>query len=141
MHDSIEKTLKKIGKNKTKKLAIGAAGVIAYKSAKDGGETEESAKLSAFKEGAAATLLSPTLYYPMKFGAGLAEKGVRELAKLDQTARKYADGGTSAAFSSKTFMDNKQLFTMRQAGMALIQQAKYNAADAMIGNEAAFMHR
>ena len=44
-------------------------------------------------------------------------------------------------FRSRTFVDGQQIYTMRQAGMALAQQAKYKQVATMMGNEAQYMHR
>lgn len=44
-------------------------------------------------------------------------------------------------FRGHTFVDSPQIYTMRQAGMALAQQSKYNLQQTMMGNEAQFLHR
>lgn len=44
-------------------------------------------------------------------------------------------------FKTNTFVDNQQIYTMRQAGMALARQSKYNLQQTTIGNEARFLHR
>ena len=44
-------------------------------------------------------------------------------------------------FNAHTFVDGQQIYTMRQAGMALAQKAKYQVQAAQMGNEAQFMHR
>ena len=44
-------------------------------------------------------------------------------------------------FSNATFVDTKQAYTMRQAGMQLAQASKYNLQQAMLGNEASMMYK
>lgn len=46
-----------------------------------------------------------------------------------------------APFKTRTFVDGQQIYTMRQAGMALAKQAKYKQVATMMGNEAKYMHR
>ena len=53
----------------------------------------------------------------------------------------YANEQYQAPFRTNTFVDNEQLYTMRQAGMELAKQAKYRQVAAMMGNEARYMHR
>jgi len=44
-------------------------------------------------------------------------------------------------FRSNTFVDGPQIYTMRQAGMALAQKSKYQLQQTMMGNEARYLHR
>lgn len=44
-------------------------------------------------------------------------------------------------FRSHTFVDGPQIYTMRQAGLALARRAKYDLQQTSIGNEARFLHR
>ena len=53
----------------------------------------------------------------------------------------YANEQYQAPFRTNTFVDNEQLYTMRQAGMELSKQTKYRQVAAMMGNEARYMHR
>ena len=58
-----------------------------------------------------------------------------------QNSRNYAKAGTGSPFSQQTFMDSEQSYTMRQAGMTMIQQNAMNTKKAVMGNEAMHMHR
>ena len=51
------------------------------------------------------------------------------------------DNANQTPFRSYTFVDSPQIYTMRQAGLALAQQSKYNLQQTMMGNEAQFLHR
>ena len=53
----------------------------------------------------------------------------------------YANEQYQAPFRTNTFVDNEQLYTMRQAGMELAKQAKYRQIATLMGNEARYMHR
>lgn len=44
-------------------------------------------------------------------------------------------------FQTKTFIDGPQIYTMRQAGMALAKKSNYSLQQTMMGNEAEFLHR
>ena len=46
-----------------------------------------------------------------------------------------------APFKANTFVDSQQIYTMRQAGMALAEQSKYALQQSLMGDEARFMHR
>ena len=66
-------------------------------------------------------------------GAGL-EIGA-EARSFNQSIR------NEAPFKTRTFVDGQQIYTMRQAGMALAEQAKYKQVATRMGNEAQYMHR
>lgn len=46
-----------------------------------------------------------------------------------------------APFKTNTFVDSQQIYTMRQAGLALAEQSKYALQQSLMGDEARFMHR
>ena len=43
-------------------------------------------------------------------------------------------------FYNATFNDTQQAYTMRQAGMQLAENSKYNLQQSLMGNEAAMLH-
>ena len=49
--------------------------------------------------------------------------------------------GNALPFSNSTFIDTQQTYTMRQAGMNLAKQSKYNIQQAMMGDEARMTYR
>lgn len=133
---------KKLGKSDVIKAAIPAGfGVLNYSSNRDEGRgrIESAARVSA--EAMAMNLIGPGLYLA---GLGLAKvpkAAIEGYEKLDQRARAINQSGRVAPFQGNTFVDNKQIFTMRQAAVATMQQSKYSLEHAMQGNEASFMHR
>lgn len=61
---------------------------------------------------------------------------------ISQTVREYErDVQNQAPFRANTFVDSQQIYTMRQAGMALAEQSKYALQQSLMGDEARFMHR
>lgn len=99
---------------------------------------------AAAKTGANQALMLATGVWPymgfelLRNSGALVEAG-EQLAM--QRRAFYADEQYQAPFRTNTFVDNEQLYTMRQAGIALAQQAKYKQVATMMGNEARYMHR
>ena len=65
-------------------------------------------------------------------GAQFIERQGRELTRA---------GRDQSPFRTNTFVDSQQIYTMRQAGMALAEQSKYALQQTLMGDEARFMHR
>lgn len=65
-------------------------------------------------------------------GAQSISQNVRQ---MERTAR------DQSPFRANTFVDSQQIYTMRQAGMALAEQSKYALQQSLMGDEARFMHR
>lgn len=65
-----------------------------------------------------------------------AALGINKLSR--QEARKSY--GSSMPFYNATFNDTQQAYTMRQAGMQLAENSKYNLQQSLMGNEAAMLH-
>ena len=59
----------------------------------------------------------------------------RENRELERGAR------DQSPFRNHTFVDSQQIYTMRQAGLALAEQSKYALQQSLMGDEARFMHR
>ncbi len=68
-------------------------------------------------------------------GVSAYENATMQLRQLDKINR------DQRPFQNYTFVDGPQVYTMRQAGMALAKQSKYNLQQTMMGDEARFMHR
>lgn len=68
-------------------------------------------------------------------GVAAYENANMKLRQMDR------DNRNQNPFRSHTFVDSQQIYTMRQAGMALAQQSKYRLQQTMMGNEAQFLHR
>ena len=73
-------------------------------------------------------------------GAGSTLVSAGESA--NQFIRSYErDMRDQTAFKNYTWVDGPQVATMRQAGMHLAQRSKYQLQQALMGNEAQYMHR
>lgn len=70
-----------------------------------------------------------------QFGVSAYENANMSLRQMNRDLR------NQTPFRGHTFVDSPQIYTMRQAGMALAQQSKYNLQQTMMGNEAQFLHR
>jgi hypothetical protein len=68
---------------------------------------------------------------------GLAVNGYESLA---QQARSMQQLSANKPFQTAQFTDSQAAYTMRQAGMKLAQASKYNGQQAMMGNEASYLH-
>ena len=101
--------------------------------------------IQSFAEGA----VMGTFWTMLGWQAGLAivggqlayEGGKAVVNQGVENDMKYKRAGTAPAFSTATFMDTEQAYTMRQAGMTMIQQNAMNTKKAVMGNEAMYMHR
>jgi len=96
---------------------------------------------------AAMTFIMPELLSPMgyigyeflKAAPGLIYNGAQSISQ--QVRQMERAGRNQAPFQSNTFVDSQQIYTMRQAGMALAEQSKYALQQTLMGDEARFMHR
>lgn len=68
--------------------------------------------------------------------AASAYRGVNKMAR-QMSRQRY---GNMVPFYNSTFQDTQQAYTMRQAGMQLAENSKYNLQQSLMGNEAAMLH-
>jgi hypothetical protein len=133
---------KKLGKLGMLGLAVnGGIGMHSYMQNRSQGDDAVTAAIDATAETAIAAVVGPG-----KFLAGLGLMQVPGMAKdaYEDYNRRSAElrrFGSMRPFEGNTFVDNKQIFTMRQASMVAMQQSKYSLEHAMQGNEASFLHR
>lgn len=78
-------------------------------------------------------------YGLVKAAPGLIYDGAQSLSQ--QTRQMERAARDQAPFRSNTFVDSQQIYTMRQAGLALAEQSKYALQQTLMGDEARFMHR
>ena len=114
------------------------AGYNAYKD-------EGKSTLGAIANTAVDNMFIPLLGWTPYIGYELLKAGggfVGHAVEVGAQARSFNQNiRNEAPFRSQTVVDGQQIYTMRQAGMALAQQAKYKQVAAMMGNEAQYMHR
>ena len=112
-----------------------------YSSRRDEGDSVLSAAFgAAAQQGLAmATGFKGYMAFELLRNSGVIVDALESLSA--QRRAYYANEQYQAPFRTNTFVDNEQLYTMRQAGVALAQQAKYKQVAALMGNEARYMHR
>ena len=112
-----------------------------YSSRRDEGDSVLSAAFgAAAQQGLAmATGFKGYMAFELLRNSGVIVDALESLSA--QRRAYYANEQYQAPFRTNTFVDNEQLYTMRQAGMELAKQAKYKQVAAMMGNEARYMHR
>lgn len=113
----------------------------AYKKNRFQGDDLPTAGAKALATGAFAYMVHPAAY----IGAGIIKdapaKAISAIEKVGQRARSLERGVSAAPFTGNTFIDNKQVYTMRQAGVSAMRQTKYDTEHAMKGNEAQYFHK
>lgn len=78
-------------------------------------------------------------YELVKAAPSLIVNGAQTISQLGRQYERNVQN--QAPFRSNTFVDSQQIYTMRQAGLALAEQSKYALQQSLIGDEARFMHR
>lgn len=133
---------KKLGKlGKVNAILTAGIGVSSFFDNRNQGDGVVESAVKAAAETAVAHVVSPGMYLA---GLGLMkapELAVKGYEHLSLKARDMSRAGYAKPFQGNTFVDNKQIFTMRQAALVAMQQSKYNLEHAMQGNEASFLHR
>ena len=120
----------------------GFFGISAYNESREQGN---GMLTSALKAGVELGYYAVT---PMKWAIGIdLLKGAGSMAvsageSANQLMRSYErDIRDQTAFKNYTWVDGPQVATMRQAGMHLAQRSKYQLQQALMGNEAQYMHK
>lgn len=135
---SVAKTIAKTGGVREFSHIAGAAGMAAYAYHKGikKDETQVQAGIEALGVGAAMSVLNP---YSAIIGSAVTW-GINKIddvaSMVNSEARDMSKG--DRPFAGVSFHDNDASFTMRQAGMASIEQAKYDMQNSMIGREAQY---
>ena len=146
----LQTTMKSALKNSADKISLGkiGEGVFAgglllndYSSRREEGDSALSAAFGAAAEQglAMATGFKGYMAFELLRNSGVIVDALESLSA--QRRAYYANEQYQAPFRTNTFVDNEQLYTMRQAGMELSKQTKYRQVAAMMGNEARYMHR
>lgn len=119
-----------------------ASGYYDYSTKRDEGAGVLSSTASAATEFALSEMLGFWGYIGYTGMTMLGDLGLAAVETLDAKSRQHQrDMKNNVLFRNHTFVDAPQLYTMRQAGMALARQAKYNSELTTLGNEARYLHR
>ena len=113
-----------------------------YKDARDEGAGVGEALASAGMIVLIPELVGAGPYMAYALGSAALQGGVAAYENASMKLRQMdRDNRNQTRFRNYTFVDGPQIYTMRQAGLALAQQSKYNLQQTMMGNEAQFLHR
>ncbi|MCY7866090.1 hypothetical protein P8918_13635 [Bacillus spizizenii] len=147
---AIRKTAKNADLSSIKNLTTGqklnaagtaAAGVMGYNDARDEGY----GVVGSMAKGATDAFLIDLIGWKKYLVGGALMSAPKMMAQgyesLNRQARALEMSGRNIPFQNNTFVDNEQIYTMRQAGMNMIGQSSMNVKTAVLGNEAQFMHR
>lgn len=83
--------------------------------------------------------MHPALYLGMQALGAVPSLATNAVLGLQQYGRQM-HRNKNTPFSTSTFVDTKQAYTMRQAGMQLAENSKYNLQQSLLGNEASMLH-
>jgi len=122
-------------------LVSGYFGHSAYNEARQDGKGVVSSAAHAATEMVLPMVLGGWGYMGYLAVTELPGAAVSGVESFNTYSRQLAKQGQNVPFGNATFIDTEQAYTMRQAGMALAQQSKYNVQQALIGSEAKSMHR
>ena len=111
-----------------------------YKTAKEQGYSTGASIAKAAGTNIMMNVIGPGKYTMMQLGMELPSLAVKGYEALSQQARAMSIMGTNKPFQNSTFVDTQQNYTMRQAGMQLAKASQYNTQQAMLGQEANFLH-
>lgn len=126
-------------------FSTGLNGYFAYSDYKDvrdeGGGFLEAAGTAALNF-AIPEIVGTAPYLLYQGASALTQMGVAGYENASMKLRQMdRDNRNQTPFRGYTFVDSPQIYTMRQAGLALAQQSKYGLQQTMMGNEAKYMHR
>lgn len=122
-------------------LFSGAAFIGTYDAAREEGHGVISSLASAGTDLALSASMGMFPYLFVTGAPALGKIGVDFAYAASQYTRDLQRDSLNVPFASSTFIDSPQIQTMRQAGLALARQSKMKTQEAMLGNEASYMHR
>lgn len=79
--------------------------------------------------------------FPFIAATALPSVAVSGIEKVDQMSRQMNLINRNLPFANSRFYDTKQGYTMRQQGMALAKNSRYQLEQTLMGNEAQYLKR
>lgn len=126
------------------KFMIGANAFFAFTGYRDARRQGYSVPGSMAK-GAVDALLVDVIGFKSYLGimaaTSVPKAAVSGYESLTRQSRQMSRMSLNRPFQNSTFVDNQNIYTMRQAGMQQAQHARYNLQHALMGQEAKFLHR
>lgn len=93
----------------------------------------------AIQEMMGGGLMGIAKYMALQAVPAIPKAAVGAAESLNTMSRNMNRATVAGPFSTATFNDNQQKYTMRQSGMQLAQASKYNLQQTLMGNEAQYM--
>lgn len=135
------KMFKKMTVGDVAKVGLGVYfGLDSYKTAREEGHGVVMSGAKAVGENIMMDAMGFGWYLGYQALTGIPAVGVKTAETLSQAARSMSTLNGNVPFQNATFNDSPQAYTMRQAGMQLAKASKYNLQQAMLGNEAQYLH-
>ena len=133
--------LGKIFNSKTIGIGLSAwTGISEYKNSRNEGNGVVKSGVKAVGSFAISEALGPA-YFPIMLAKSAPKLAVSAVTGLQQMTRQMNSYQRIQTFGDAQFQDTQQIATMRQAGMELAKMSQYNLQQAIMGNEAQYMHR
>ena len=133
--------LSKIFNSKTIGIGLSAwTGISEYKNSRNEGNGVVKSGAKAVGSFAISEALGPA-YFPIMLAKSAPKLAVSAVTGLQQMTRQMNSYQRIQTFGDAQFQDTQQIATMRQAGMELAKMSQYNLQQAIMGNEAQYMHR
>lgn len=133
--------LGKIFNSKTIGIGLSAwTGISEYKNSRNEGNGVVKSGAKAVGSFAISEALGPA-YFPIMLAKSAPKLAVSAVTGLQQMTRQMNSYQRIQTFGDAQFQDTQQIATMRQAGMELAKMSQYNLQQAIMGNEAQYMHR
>jgi len=114
-------------------------GMDTYQEARESGDSKFIAAGQAVGEFAMASFMGFLPYVAFEAVTSAPSLAMNAIHEAGIKGRKMQVENSNRAFQNSTFSDTEQIYTMRQAGMAIAQRSRYNTQQAMLGNEAKYM--
>lgn len=115
-------------------------GIMEYKSQREQGNGVVGSASKAVAEAVMFDIVGGPAYFGAMAATGALKAAPKAIEAYTRQKRNMAMQGRNTPFANAQFRDSQQAYTMRQAGMAMANASKHNAQQAMLGNEAQFMH-
>lgn len=117
-------------------------GISDYKQNRKEGKGKAASVAGAVGEFAIGELIGGGAMLALNLAQAVPQMAVSAAMGINKMSRQEArkSYGSSMPFYNASFNDTRQAYTMRQAGMQLAENSKYNLQQSLLGNEAAMLH-
>lgn len=135
------KTLKSLGPGAV--IGMGMQGYFAageYKDSREKGYSKFSSGAKAVSEAVMSEVIGLPGYLALGAIKTLPKATVKAVDSIGQMSRSLNNVNRHKPFYNATFQDSQAAYTMRQAGMQMAKASQHNIQQAMLGNEANYMH-